>query len=127
MAKKLWGIKVLHGSEDHGWLIDHGRVVCVYDDQAFAEKDAKWLNDFKKKCGSKGSYEVKKWVPEQGVEVALQTPSASVQSSSMPKMNERSVAPKPKAPKPTDSAPRPTINTNLSDLFVASLAEDATA
>jgi hypothetical protein len=128
MAKKLWGIKVIHGGEDNGWLIDHGRVVCVYDDKDFAEKDAKWLNDFKKKCGSKGSYEVKKWVPEEGVEVALQIPSSSKQSSSMPKMNERrSPAPKPSTPEPSDAAPRPTINTNLSELFVASLADDATA
>lgn len=115
VAKRLWGIKVIHGSEDHGWVVDHGRVVCVYDDKDFAEKDAKWMNDFKRRCGSKGSYEVKKWVGEDGVDTALQTPTPK--EVQMMKMNERRKTVAAEA----SSAPAPTINTNLSELFMESM------
>lgn len=106
----------MHGTTDHGWIVDHGRVVAVYDDKDFAEKEAKWLNDFKKRCGAKGICEVKKWIPEDGVETALQVPEKKGQQPSMPKMGER-------VPK-TDAAPMPSIPTNLSDLLVSSPQQD---
>jgi hypothetical protein len=123
MAKKLWAIKVVHGNEDHGWVVEHGRVVGVYDDKDLAEKEAKWLNDFKKRCGTKGSYEVRKWTPEDGLETVLLTPSSMKQSENstgMLKMSEKRTASasKPSTTESSSAAPMPTIPTNLSDLFV---------
>ena len=129
MAKKLWAIKVVHGKEDRGWVIERGLVVAVYDDKDYAEKEAKWLTDFQKKCGSKGTYEVKKWIPEEGVETALQIPPTSKRSSNpeMPKMVERrTVNESSKSTPKSSAAPMATIPTNLSDLFIGSSATDGT-
>ena len=106
MAKRLWAIRIKTGNEDRGWVVDHGRVVAVYEDKDYAEREAKWLSDFQRKCGSNNHYEAAKWPHEDGVEVAVQEPPTRRRVvEEMPKM--------------TGAAPAPTIPTDLSSLLVA--------
>ena len=66
MAKpKLWAVKVFHHNTDDGYLIDHGRVVCVYSSESDAEKDTKWLNEIHKKSASKTNYRAVRFKQEE--------------------------------------------------------------
>lgn len=107
---RLWAIKVTQGNDDRGWLIDHGRVIAVYDDKDYAEREAKWLCDFQRKCGSKTIYEVKKWIPEEGIETAIQVPPTKKRSAAEDEM--------PKMKRNDDAAPAPSIPTDLSELLI---------
>jgi NADH dehydrogenase/NADH:ubiquinone oxidoreductase subunit G len=128
---KLWAIKLLHGSEDCGYLNDHGRVVAVYDTENNAEKDAKWLNEFHKKTGSKTIYQTVRFREEQDFETALQTEESMplsknyAEKSPPPKKSEEKKLKRP-TPEYSEAAPRPTILSDLSGLFTGSLDTDGT-
>jgi hypothetical protein len=128
---KLWAVRVLHGSDDHGYLIDHGRVVCVYESESDAEKDTKWLNEIHKKSASKTNYKVVRFKQEEGeeVETALQTPSSlkpSTNSAENSYTRRNADEKKSKPDIPVSSGVAPMLPTNLSELFTGSLDTDGT-
>ena len=127
MARQ-WGIKLYSGNEDRGWVVSHGRVVAVYEDKDFAEKEAEWLTNFQKKCGTKNQYKATKWTPEEGMETQVQVPQStrSQNSLTLSEHRKKSVEKKSKPVTQGSSAVAPTLPTNLSELFIGNLDTDGT-
>ena len=121
----------MHGNEDRGWLIARSLTVAVYEDKDFAEKEAEWLTNFQKRCGTKTQYKVAKWLKEEGVETEVQTPPSSRRSTNsvdnlpMPKRSDEKKS-KPAIPESSEAAPRSMIPNDLSVLFTGNSDMDGT-
>jgi hypothetical protein len=128
---KQWAVRVFHGNDDHGYLIDHGRVVCVYASESDAEKDTKWLNEIHKKSASKTNYRAVRFKQEEGeeVETALQTPeslkpSTNFAETSYTRRKSEEKTSKPVTPESSGAAPKSMIHNDLSELFIGSSGTD---
>jgi hypothetical protein len=128
---RQWAIKIQNGNEDRGWLFSRSLTIAVYDNKDFAEKEAEWLTNFQKKCGTKNQYKVVKWTPEEGVQTELQMQDErslrkSQNSVTISEHRKKSEEKKSKPVIPESSGVAPTLPTNLSELFIGNLDTDGT-
>jgi hypothetical protein len=132
MAKqKLWAIKVIYDTKDRGYLVEQSMKVAVYETEENANKETKWLNEFHKKMGARTSYQSVRFKEEAGMETEIQHPPFNIEqisyskTSSLPK-KETEKKLKPVIRESSEEAPRPMLQTNLSELFVGNLDTDGT-
>ena len=124
-------ITVKSNSTDRGYLVVSHGVVAVYASEKDAVKEAKWLNDFHRRIGSGTEYSPTRWKEEAGYRTSLQSPTSETESYNSIKTSSEARRggvrrSKPPTPESSGEAPSPTIPTDLSELFVGSLAMDGT-